>query len=81
MKVKVYCAYFSLHAEVHELMFRSGGQSDAKNLQCSILKQAWYSFIDSLKDERLSRPFPVRGLNPGPVMWKRDTLPLSYIDV
>ncbi|GFU66861.1 DUF4817 domain-containing protein [Trichonephila clavipes] len=48
-----------------------------RNPQCSVPKQAWCSFIDQLKDERLNRHCPAWDLSPGPPAGKHDTLPLG----
>ncbi|GFV32464.1 hypothetical protein TNCV_1677501 [Trichonephila clavipes] len=71
----------------YEQMFRSGGQSDTKPLVFRSQEQAWCSFIDPLKGVKaestlLSPSYrglsPSRELNPGPVAWKRETLPRSH---
>ncbi|GFV98444.1 hypothetical protein TNCV_624031 [Trichonephila clavipes] len=60
---------------------RSGGKSEARPPVFKIptsKKQAWYSFIDPLQygwKAELTLPSP--GIEPGPVVWKRDTLPLG----
>ncbi|GFV40418.1 hypothetical protein TNCV_2535861 [Trichonephila clavipes] len=61
------------------LRFRCSGQAVSlmRNSQCPVPKQAWYSFIDPLRDGRLTRPCPARRLNLGPVVWQRDTLPFG----
>ncbi|GFV85717.1 hypothetical protein TNCV_2003381 [Trichonephila clavipes] len=61
MRVKAYCALFSIHdhwrAEVHEQMSRSGGQSEANPL-CLVPKQAWYSYIIPLKGWKAESTLP-----------------------
>ncbi|GFW40122.1 uncharacterized protein LOC103524116 [Trichonephila clavipes] len=67
MRAKAYWAHLNIRDnEVHEQIFQSGGQSDAKT-PVLVSKQTWYSFIDPLKDRKASQPCPVRDLNPGPV--------------
>ncbi|GFW54005.1 hypothetical protein TNCV_3828131 [Trichonephila clavipes] len=55
--------FMTLGTEVHDQMFRSEGQSDAKP-QCFVPKQAWYSFIDPLKRKKVESTLPSPGFEP-----------------
>ncbi|GFX86425.1 hypothetical protein TNCV_2563141 [Trichonephila clavipes] len=61
--------YATLDTEVHEQMFRSGDQSDAKTPSVKFPSKLDTHFNDPfLRDERLSQPCPARGVNLGPVV-------------
>ncbi|GFV78274.1 hypothetical protein TNCV_94341 [Trichonephila clavipes] len=59
-------------------MFRSRGQSDAKTPSVQFPSKLGIHLSTHGRDERLSRSCPARDLNPGPVAWKRDSLPLNH---
>ncbi|GFX30261.1 hypothetical protein TNCV_1963681 [Trichonephila clavipes] len=68
----------ALGTEVHDQSLLSGGQPDANPAVFSSPAQAWYSFFDPLKAERLSRSCSTRDLSPGTLVSKLVTLPLSH---
>ncbi|GFV28032.1 hypothetical protein TNCV_187081 [Trichonephila clavipes] len=79
MKTKAYCACLSLpDLRRWVQMFRSSGQSDAKAPRFSSQASLVLIYRPAEEMKRLSRPYPFRDLNPGPVAWKRDTLPLCH---
>ncbi|GFV42572.1 hypothetical protein TNCV_3719051 [Trichonephila clavipes] len=63
---------------VHVRMFRSSGQSDAKPPVISSQAGLVLIYRPTKRNERLSRPCPLRNLNAGLLAWKHDTLPLSH---
>ncbi|GFX58229.1 hypothetical protein TNCV_4049871 [Trichonephila clavipes] len=60
--------YTTLGPEVHKQMFHS----------VKFPSKLGSHLSTHCNDERLSRPFPIQGLNLGPVAWKRDAL-LSHL--
>ncbi|GFW37353.1 hypothetical protein TNCV_4498441 [Trichonephila clavipes] len=58
-----------LGPEVHEQMFRSGGQPRVKSPVFRSQASLVLIYQNSLRDERLSRPCPAWGLSLGPVVW------------
>ncbi|GFU47356.1 hypothetical protein TNCV_790681 [Trichonephila clavipes] len=70
--------YATLCPEVHEQMFRSGGQSDTKPPVLSSQVSLVLILSTHGRDERPSQLCPARGLNLGPVVWKRDALTTQH---
>ncbi|GFS90153.1 hypothetical protein TNCV_508141 [Trichonephila clavipes] len=74
MWAKAYCTQLSvrdLGPEVHEKMFQSGGQSDAKT---PVLNSQACLVLIYRPTERMSRSCPARDLNLGSLFSKRDAL-------
>ncbi|GFT50409.1 hypothetical protein TNCV_1004111 [Trichonephila clavipes] len=73
--------YATLDPEVHEQIFRSGGQSDANTPSVKFPRQFGTHLLTLLRGERLSQPCSARGLNLEPVAGKRKALttqPLGF---
>ncbi|GFX12877.1 hypothetical protein TNCV_1976151 [Trichonephila clavipes] len=65
-------------AGVHVQMLRSSNQSDVKPPVFSSQAIVILIYRPTEGMKVLSRPCLARYLNPGPVAWKRDALPLSH---
>ncbi|GFU63637.1 hypothetical protein TNCV_4588421 [Trichonephila clavipes] len=60
-------------------MCRSGGQSEARPpVFKSPSKLGTHLSTHCSRDERLIQPCPALGIEPTPVVWKRDTFPLDH---
>ncbi|GFU49989.1 hypothetical protein TNCV_2362671 [Trichonephila clavipes] len=63
--------------EVHEQMSRSGGQSEAKPPQCFSPQASLVLIYRPTEGMKGRVDIAQPGIEPGPVVWKRDTLPLD----
>ncbi|GFX63981.1 hypothetical protein TNCV_41571 [Trichonephila clavipes] len=83
MRAGSYCAHPSIRdhwgAEEHGQMFRSGGQSEARPpVFKSPSKLRTHLSTHFSRDEKVKSTLPSPGIEPGPVVCKRDTLPLDH---
>ncbi|GFW73798.1 hypothetical protein TNCV_1542521 [Trichonephila clavipes] len=80
LRARAYCVHSSIrYHEVHEQMSRSDGQSKVRpQVLKSPRKLDTHLSNHCSRDEKWSRPLPSPGIEPGPVVWNRDTLTLDH---